>query len=362
MKKKNIVIIFGGKSAEHEVSINSSKNVFLSLDKNKFRPALVGIAKNGEWFLISEKDFLSIADRKTKKDFKKIGRKVVFLPAGRGKLYSLDDKKTILKADVVFPVLHGPFGEDGTVQGLLKIAEVPFVGPGILSAAVGMDKIAMKRMLREAGLPVGDFLGFGRNEKIIFEEAVKLLGLPFFVKPVSLGSSVGISKVKSKSDFKKALDLAFRFDSRVIIEKLIKGREIECSVMGNDNPVASAPGEVVPTHDFYSYEAKYLDENGAELHIPAKLPRKTEKKIRGLAVKAYQALCGDGMGRMDFFLTEDGKVFVNEINTIPGFTKISMYPKLFGASGIKYPELIEKLIRLGVERHKTESSLETSRI
>jgi D-alanine-D-alanine ligase len=362
MKRKNIAIIFGGKSAEHEVSVQSAKNVYLALDKKKIRPILVGIAKSGKWFLMSEGNFLSFAEKEKKSWIEKIGREVVFLPAGKGKIFSILDRRVVLKADVVFPVLHGPFGEDGTVQGLLKIAEVPFVGPGVLAAAVGMDKVVMKRLLREAKIPVADFLEFRKGEKADFDKIKRALGMPFFVKPVNLGSSVGISKVAKKDEFKAAMDLVFRFDSRAIIEKFIEGREIECSAMGNESLRISIPGEVVPTHDFYSYEAKYLDEKGAEFHIPAKLSKKIEKEIRNLAAKSFRALCCDGMGRIDFFLVKNGKIFVNEINTIPGFTKISMFPKLFEVSGVAYPELIEKLIDLGIERFNLENSLETSRL
>jgi D-alanine-D-alanine ligase len=263
--------------------------------------------------------------------------------------------------DVVFPVLHGPFGEDGTVQGLLKLANLPFVGAGVLGSAVGMDKDVMKRLLRDAEIPVGKFLVFQRGDTLSYGKIKKQLGLPLFVKPANLGSSVGISKVSKKREFRAAIDEAFRYDNKVIIEEYIDGREIECSVLGNDEPAASLPGEIVVRHDFYSYDAKYIDDQGARLEIPAKLSRSVIRKIRKIAVRAYKALCCEGMARVDFFVQANGRVLVNEINTIPGFTKISMYPKMWEASGLSYPRLIDRLIRLALERARCERRLRTSK-
>lgn len=266
--------------------------------------------------------------------------------------------QTIGPIDVVFPVLHGPFGEDGTVQGLLKLANVPFVGAGVLGSAVGMDKDVMKRLLREAGIAIADFVVFNRSraDEIDFEIVKGRLGLPFFVKPANLGSSVGISKVESESQFHEAVSLAFEYDNKILVEEYIAGREIECSVLGNKNPIASVPGEVIPQREFYSYEAKYIDENGAVLEIPAKLDDKTTKKVQDCAIKTFKALCCEGMARVDLFVKDDD-VIVNEINTIPGFTNISMYPKLWAESGISYSELIDKLIELAIERFNTERKL-----
>jgi D-alanine-D-alanine ligase len=263
--------------------------------------------------------------------------------------------------DVVFPVLHGPFGEDGTVQGLLKLANLPFVGAGVLGSAVGMDKDVMKRLLRDAEIPVGKFLVFQRGDTLSYGKIKKQLGLPLFVKPANLGSSVGISKVSKKREFRAAIDEAFRYDNKVIIEEYIDGREIECSVLGNDEPAASLPGEIVVRHDFYSYDAKYIDDQGARLEIPAKLSRSVIRKIRKIAVRAYKALCCEGMARVDFFVQANGRVLVNEINTSPGFTKISMYPKMWEASGLSYPRLIDRLIRLALERARCERRLRTSK-
>jgi D-alanine-D-alanine ligase len=265
--------------------------------------------------------------------------------------------------DVIFPVLHSPFGEDGTVQGLLKLANTAFVGAGVLGSAVGMDKDVMKRLLRDAGITIARFLVANRYsaKQIGFDDARDQLGLPLFIKPANLGSSVGIHKAKNRAEFERAVSDAFNYDNKILIEECVRGREIECSVLGNDNPIASVPGEVLPRHEFYSYEAKYLDENGAVLEIPAKLPPTTSERIRQLAIKTFSVLCCEGMARVDFFLRNDGEIIVNEINTIPGFTRISMYPKLWEATGISYTELIDRLIQLALERFEREKRLKTDR-
>jgi len=263
--------------------------------------------------------------------------------------------------DAVFPILHGPFGEDGTIQGFLKLADIPFVGSGVLGSAAGMDKDVMKRLLRDAGIPIGKFLTFKNHEHSpSFAEIEAVLGIPFFVKPANMGSSVGISKVNNESAYASALKDAFLYDTKILMEEFIPGREIECAVLGNEEPIASIPGEVIPSHDFYSYDAKYLDENGAALEIPAKLDDKTAKQIRELAVKVFQVLCCEGLSRVDFFLKKNGEIIVNEINTMPGFTKISMYPKMWEASGISYTELITRLIELAIARFEKERKLKTS--
>lgn len=345
-KKIQVAILFGGKSAEHEVSIQSARNIARAIDRKKYQPSLIWIDKAGKWLEIKDlKKFISAQD------------------------YTIDKLATVIenpifvlqnKVDVVFPILHGPFGEDGTVQGFLKTFNIPFVGAGVLGSAVGMDKDTMKRLFREAGIPTAKFLTMGEFNIPTYAEAVKNLGLPLFIKPANLGSSVGVSKVSNQKAFKKALIGAFKYDTKVIIEEFIKGREIECSVLGNDNPKASVPGEIIPSHDFYSYEAKYLDENGAALKVPADLPKSIIKKIQELAVKTFKTLSCEGMGRVDFFLRNNKEIFVNEINTLPGFTSISMYPKLWEASGISYTKLIDKLIQLAIDRFKKEQELKTS--
>ena len=260
--------------------------------------------------------------------------------------------------DVVFPVLHGPYGEDGSVQGLLKTAGIPFAGPGVLAAAVGMDKDVMKRLLVGAGIPVADFrVAHAAEPRPEWDAIAGVLGVPVFVKPANMGSSVGIRKVAEPAAFAEAVEDAFAYDAKIVIERAVAGREIECAVLGNDDPIASVAGEVIPHHEFYSYEAKYLDDDGAELVIPADLDPSLAARVRETALEAFRALCCDGMARVDFFLQEDGSLLVNELNTIPGFTRISMYPKLWEASGIPYGELIERLLRLGIERYERERGL-----
>ncbi len=318
-KRLKIAVLFGGKSAEHEVSLQSARNVINALDKKKYQVIPVKIGKNG--------------------------------------LFSLD---AIKKFDVVFPVLHGPYGEDGSMQGVLKLAGVPFVGPSVLGSSIGMDKDVTKRLLKEAGVPIGKFITLRVGESVPFKQIVKTLGLPIFVKPANMGSSVGVYKVKNDNEFKKAIKNAFDYDSKVVLEEMIHGREIECSVLGNEHPIASILGEIIPTKDFYSYEAKYIDTEGARLEIPAKLSKETIKNIQDMAIKVFQVLNCEGMGRVDFFLKANGVVLVNEINTIPGFTSISMYPKLWEASGTSLPALLDKLIDFAIKRHKREQKLKNT--
>lgn len=361
-RKIRVAILFGGQSAEHEVSLQSAKNVAAAIDRQKYDVVLVGIDKEGRWYLSEESKFLLHADNPKLIKLAQAGENLALVPGRQNAgLIPVGGDETIGPIDVVFPVLHGPFGEDGTVQGLLKLANVPFVGAGVLGSAVGMDKDVMKRLLRDAGIPIANFLVFKRSgaDEIDFDAAKDCLGLPVFVKPANLGSSVGISKVKSESQFHEAVRLAFEYDNKILVEEYIQGREIECSVLGNDNPIASVPGEIIPQHEFYSYEAKYIDEAGAVLEIPAKLDDKTTKKVQDYAIKTFRAICCEGMARIDFFLKDNDEIIVNEINTIPGFTKISMYPKLWAASGISYSELIDRLIQLAIERFKSEQELGT---
>ncbi len=361
MKKKRVGILFGGKSAEHEVSLQSAVNVVEAIDKEKYEMVLIGIDKTGQWSLNDAPLLEANPSQITKGDR---GDSVTLVPreSGAGHLVRSSDNQPLEPVDVIFPVLHGPFGEDGTVQGLLKLADVPFVGASVLGSAVAMDKDVMKRLFRDAGIPTPLFLAVEkfRTSEIDFDEVVKHLGIPFFVKPANLGSSVGVSKVNDSGDFAGAIEEGFHYDSKVLIEEFIEGREIECSVLGNEHPIASVPGEVVSQHEFYSYEAKYLDENGALLKIPAELPEATVREVQDLAVRSFRVLCCEGMARVDFFLRGEGEVLVNEINTIPGFTRISMYPKMWEASGISYTELIDRLIQLALERFEREQKLKTS--
>lgn len=365
MKKKiNVGILFGGKSAEHEVSIQSAKNIYEAIDKDIYNVTMIGISKEGQWLL--DRSFAQ-GHVPAQVEGAKNWEESLALVAGSGEkqIVPLNGAPGMEKLDVVFPVLHGPFGEDGTVQGLLKLANIPFVGAGVLGSAVGMDKDVMKRLLRDAQLPSAKYLLLlkypGSDPNPGYEEIVRELGLPFFVKPANLGSSVGISKVHDQEEFDQAVAEAFKYDHKLIVEKNIVGREIECSVLGNEDPIASLPGEVVSQHSFYSYEAKYLDENGAVLQVPAQLSPEVIAKIQQAAVKTFKVLCCEGLARVDFFLTPEEEVIVNEINTIPGFTKISMYPKLWEASGISYGELIDRLIRLALEKFARDAQLRTTR-
>jgi D-alanine-D-alanine ligase len=362
MKKKlRVAILFGGKSAEHEISLISARNIFQAIDKKKYDLVAIGIDKDGRWFVDEEARLLRAETRPYVTEG--TGYAAAILPgAQRRPLVEFPSGRLLGDIDAVFPVLHGPFGEDGTVQGLLKLANVPFVGAGVLGSAIGMDKDVTKRLLRDAKIPIGKFLTYEQSaaEQISFSKVRKVLGEPVFVKPANLGSSVGISKASHRTQFDAAIREAFRFDSKILIEEFIDGREIECSVLGDATPVASLPGEIITGHNFYSYDAKYLDANGARLVVPAELPRSLVKKIQQTAIETFKALCCQGMARVDFFLKSDRTILVNEINTIPGFTKISMYPKMWEASGLSYSELIDRLIELARQRFQQEQTLATS--
>ena len=363
-EKIRVGIAFGGRSAEHEVSLQSAKSIIDAIDPNKYEVVLIGIDKKGQWHLDEESRFLLPTTESRLPELPESSMNLALVPGKQdGQFVALSGQQKVGSLDVIFPVLHGPFGEDGTVQGLLKLANIAFVGAGVLGSAIGMDKDVMKRLLRNAGIPIARFIVANRYspEKIGFDYAQEHLGLPLFVKPANLGSSVGIHKVKNSEEFDHALRDAFDYDNKILIEECIKGREIECSVLGNENPIASVPGEILPRHEFYSYEAKYLDEKGAALEIPAKLPPETSERIRELAIRTFSVLCCEGMARVDFFLRNGEEIIVNEINTIPGFTRISMYPKLWEASGISYRELIDRLIELAIERFAREKRLKTDR-
>src|SRR6266481_10028630 len=363
-KKIRVGILFGGRSAEHEVSLQSAKNIIDAIDTNKYEVVLIGIDKKGQWHLNEESRFLLPATESGLPTLPETGENLALVPGKQiEQLVALSGEQRPGSLDVIFPVLHGPFGEDGTVQGLLKLANIAFVGAGVLGSAIGMDKDVMKRLLRDAGIPIARFLVINRysSKEIGFDDARDQLGLPLFIKPANLGSSVGIHKVKDREEFESAVRDALNYDNKILIEECIRGREIECSLVGNDHPIASVPGEILPRHEFYSYEAKYLNENGAVLEIPAKLSPQTSDRIRQLAIKTFSVLCCEGMARVDFFLRNGEEIIVNEINTIPGFTRISMYPKLWEASGLPYGELIDKLIALAMEKFEREKGLKTDR-
>jgi len=363
-KKLRVGILFGGRSAEHEVSLQSAKNIIDAIDKNTYEVVLIGIDKNGGWHLEEGSRFLLRTTESELRELPASGENLALVPGKREEqLILLSGQQTPGSLDVVFPILHGPFGEDGTVQGLLKLANIPFVGAGVLGSAVGMDKDVMKRLLRDADIPIARFIVLNKYSatEVDFDDARDQLGLPLFIKPANLGSSVGINKVRDREEFDRAVRDAFKYDNKVLIEECIDGREIECSVLGNAQPVASVLGEILPRHEFYSYEAKYLDENGAVLEIPAKVAPEISERIRQTAIKTFSTLCCEGMARVDFFLRNGEEIIVNEINTIPGFTRISMYPKLWEASGLPYGELIDKLIALAMEKFEREKGLKTDR-
>lgn len=362
-KKIRVGVLFGGRSAEHEVSLQSAKNVIGALDRGKYEPVLLGIDKEGGWHLHDEANYLLNESSPKLIKFSQSVDDLAIVPGNSAStLMGLKKNQGLGAVDVVFPVLHGTYGEDGTVQGLLKLLDIPFVGASILGSSVGMDKDIMKRLLRDAGIPIGKFKTLHRQSRIqpSYEEVARDLGSTLFIKPANAGSSVGVSKAKNKVEYDAALTEAFQFDTKILVEEYVKGREIECAVLGNFEPIASVPGEIIPHHEFYSYEAKYLDENGAGLEIPAKLAPGVAEAVQKMAIETFQALSCEGMGRVDVFLTEKNEIFVNEINTIPGFTKISMYPKLWAATGIQYSELIDRLITLALERHEEEGRSKTS--
>jgi len=362
-RKIKVGILFGGKSAEHEVSLQSAKNIVEAIDKNKYEVVLIGIDKQGCWHLNDAKTFLLDENNPELIKLKKSSEELAMIPGDKiQQIVNISEQQTIEHIDVIFPIVHGPYGEDGTIQGMLKLADIPFVGASVSGSAIGMDKDVMKRLLRDTGIPIAQFLVFDNSSKseIDFNSVKELIGIPLFVKPANLGSSVGINKVHDKVEFDKAVDEAFEYDNKILIEEFIKGREIECSILGNDNPIASLPGEVLSKHQFYSYEAKYIDEDGAILEIPAILPENTITSIQELAIKTFKTLCCEGMARVDFFLTDNNQIVVNELNTIPGFTKISMFPKLWEVSGISYTELINRLIQLAFDRYENEKRLKIS--
>jgi D-alanine-D-alanine ligase len=366
MKKKiRVAVLFGGRSAEHEVSLQSAKNIIEAIDKEKYDVILIGIDKKGGWHLNAGSQFLLHAEnpKLVALNSGTESKNVTLVPYNTdSQLLNVTSGEGLGSVDVVFPVLHGTYGEDGTMQGLLKLANIPFVGPSVLGSAIAMDKDVSKRLLRDADIPVTKFFVYHKYQRadIHFKSIEHAIGTPFFVKPANLGSSVGVVKVYNKGELENALDEAFQFDHKILIEQYVAGREIECSVLGNEDPIASVPGEILPQHEFYSYEAKYIDEKGATLKIPAELPQAIVQRIQKIAIRAFQVLCCEGMARVDCFLKENGDVLVNEINTIPGFTKISMYPKLWEASGISYAELIDRLIQLAIERFERDQRLKTN--
>ena len=374
MKKLRVGVIYGGRSGEHEVSLASAASVFQNLDPERYEPIAIRIEKDGRWALPRRPPTLMkaadvIQSRPELSDQAREAHLVAH-PGGETLLTvdRRDDRAVVsgLGLDVVFPVLHGPYGEDGTVQGLLELANVPYVGAGVLASAVGMDKAVMKVIFAAKRFPICDYdvvlkRDWQREERAIMNRLVNKLGFPMFVKPANLGSSVGISKAKHATELRDAINRAAEFDRKVVVEAAVEAaREIECAVLGNDEPEASLPGEIIPSREFYDYEAKYLDEQSRTI-IPAQLTKKQTEEVRKLAVEAFTSLDCAGMARVDFLLAGDrGMLYLNELNTIPGFTTISMYAKMWEATGLPYPRLLDRLITLALERHAEKQQLRTS--
>jgi D-alanine-D-alanine ligase len=364
-RKIRVGVIFGGRSGEHEVSLVSATSVIQALDKDKYEIVPIGITKEGKWLSSSE----TLGLLKSGQGLNQLPEKLLVPDPTQKGLVQLDSRGLITSAehiDVVFPLLHGPYGEDGTVQGLLELANIPYVGAGVLGSAVGMDKVVQKALFRQEGIPVTDSVSFlwkkyrVSPEKYI-QEIENKLGYPCFIKPANLGSSLGITKAHTRGELEQGIEEAAEYDRKVLVEWCVpNSREIECSVLGNDDPIASVPGEIMPSNEFYDYDAKYVD-GKSEAIIPADLPANVAKKVQEISIKAFRVADCAGMARADFLVTrEKHEIFLNEINTIPGFTTISMYPKLWIASGISYPELLDKLIELALERYREKSQLRTS--
>jgi D-alanine-D-alanine ligase len=379
-------VLYGGRSGEHEVSLASAAAVLANLDRSRYEPMPIRIEKDGRWALAERPPTaMSAADVieqgrlesaraiRTGREVHMVARPsdetILSIKRGMPDEAAADPTQALvtgLHVDVIFPVLHGPYGEDGTIQGLLELANVPYVGAGVLASAVGMDKAVMKILFSARGLPVCDYRvvlrrDWERRPNEIAADLEHQLRFPMFVKPANLGSSVGISKAKDPASLRDAMDLAGSFDRKIVIEAAVPdAREIECAVLGNDDPEASVAGEVIPSREFYDYEAKYLDE-GSKVIIPADLPPATADEIRMLSIAAFRAIDGAGMARVDFLMTRtNGEIFVNEVNTIPGFTTISMYSKLWAATGVDYPALLDRLVALALERHAAKQQLRTS--
>jgi D-alanine-D-alanine ligase len=353
-RKLRVGVLFGGRSGEHEVSLASAASIIRGLDPQKYEAVPIGITKEGHW-LIGE------GAQKMLPDVLRTGQRVVMsADPTESALMPIDGSARGQKLDVVFPVIHGTFGEDGTMQGLLELAGLPFVGAGVLGSAIGMDKDVAKKLLQVAGIPVVPWIAvqradWERDPKTIRRAVEIKFKYPVFVKPATLGSSVGMTKVHSRAELGPALDLAAEFAMKIMVERAVSAREIEVSVLGNHDPRASIPGEIVPHREFYDYAAKYLEE-GTQLLIPAKLKKSEIKKVQAMAITAFRSLELSGMARVDFFIEKrGGKIFLNEVNTIPGFTSISMYPKLWEANGIPFRELVTKLIDLALEQHREKA-------
>ncbi len=370
-KKLRVGLIFGGRSGEHEVSLASATSVMANLDSDKYEVVPIGITKGGTWLLGTEPARLLETEQSVSADTGTGETTAVTLTGDPGlrRLIPVQGSEQLEgngALDIILPVLHGTYGEDGALQGLLEMANVPYVGCGVLGSALGMDKEKMKMVFSSIGLPIVDYLVYRRNEwerspETIMDAIEQHLNYPCFVKPVNLGSSVGVNKAHDRGELEHAIDVAAEYDRKIIIERGINCRELECAVLGNDEPLASVVGEVVASNEFYDYNAKYID-NKSQMRIPANIPRETAEEVRRQAIKAFLALDLSGLARVDFFLEkETGQIYINEVNTLPGFTQISMYPQLWEASGLPYSQLLDRLIELAIERHTDKQRNRTSR-
>lgn len=353
---KNIALICGGKSPEHEISVRSAKNILRAIDRNQFKVTLIGIDQQGRWRLQEESQLGKFVPAE--------GPQLALLPGNAtGQIIRLDNKQPIEQPEAIFLILHGPQGEDGTIQGLLRTLELPFVGPDVLGSSVAMDKDVAKRLLRDAGINVARGVVVHAHERntLDYDKLTQQFGSPIFVKPANMGSSVGVHKVKTAAQFAAAIEDAFQYDTKLLIEEMIYGRELECAVLGNEWPKTTEVGEVIVVSDEeYSFDAKYESADAAKLMIPAEVTEEEMERLQSVALRAYQALNCEVLSRVDMFLTAEGKVYVNEINTLPGFTNISMYPALWEAAGIPYTELITRLIELAISRQEARKRLKTS--
>ena len=354
--KKKLGIIFGGRSGEHEVSLQSARSIVNAVNRQRFDLVLIAVDKQGNWYLADEGDYLNNPDDPANIELNvKADQQIALIPNNNSnKIMQLSTGNELGCIDVAFPIIHGTFGEDGGLQGFFSILNTPCVGADIAGSAIAMDKLVAKQLLLQSGVVVADYMvADDRTDISDFVEIVTgKFGFPVFVKPACSGSSVGVFKAGSEKELEKSIVEALKFDNQVLIEEAIRGREIECAVLGNNELFASVPGEVIPTHAFYSYKAKYIDAEGARLEMPANIPDDISSRIKQFAMKCYRALYCKGMARVDMFLKEDGTLVLNEINTLPGFTKISMYPKLMELSGINYSGLIDRLVDLAFEQHK----------
>ncbi len=349
MSRIKLAVLAGGKSAEHTIALRSTQSILRNLNQDKYEISLIYIDRSAQWFLV-DGDIFELDIEHLEKSFLQ----------GDSNLFTKTNPTQALESqEIAFPVIHGTYGEDGVVQGVLRDQNIAFVGCDVLGSAVGMDKELCKRIARDSGVAIAAFQTIYAHQKDTanFEEISVSLGLPLFVKPSSAGSSVGVHKVQNEAQFHEALSDAFKYDKKVIVEEAVSGQEIECAVLGNESPKASIIGEIVPTKDFYSYAAKYIESDGADLLIPAKLSTETMEEVKKEAIKVFQALCCEGLSRVDFFYQQDGTIVFNEINTFPGFTSISMYPSLWEASGVAYPDLLDELISLGLKRHQRDQQL-----